>query len=76
MLFDEGAGAINEPGLTPLRDAIKVLNGFGRSLESILPKLRHSYLVENSDEAQRLAVAAIRTPTSSRRKASASTTPR
>jgi len=32
-----------------------VLNGFGRSLESILPKLRHSYLVENSDEAVRLA---------------------
>jgi chromosome segregation protein len=46
---------VNEPGLTPLRDAIKVLNGFGRSLESILPKLRHSYLVENSDEAVRLA---------------------
>jgi chromosome segregation protein len=55
VLFDVDAGAVNEPGLTPLRDAIKVLNGFGRSLESILPKLRHSYLVENSDEAVRLA---------------------
>jgi chromosome segregation protein len=54
MLFDESAGAVNEPGLTPLRDAIKVLNGFGRSLEAILPKLRHSYLVENPDEALRL----------------------
>jgi chromosome segregation protein len=40
--------------LTPLRDAIKVLNGFGRALESILPKLRHSYLVESSNEALRL----------------------
>jgi chromosome segregation protein len=54
VLFDEGAGAVNEPGLTPLREAIKVLNGFGRALESILPKLRHSYLVETSDEALRL----------------------
>ena len=49
------AEPVNEPGLTPLRDAIKVLNGLGRSLETILPKLRHSYLVEDADEAQRLA---------------------
>ena len=55
MLFDENAGNVNEPGITPLRDAIKVLNGFGRSLEAILPKLRHSYLADNSDDAQRLA---------------------
>jgi chromosome segregation protein len=32
-----------------------VLNGFGRSLESILPKLKDGYLVEDSNEAQRLA---------------------
>jgi len=55
ILFDENAGAINEPGLTPLRDAIKVLNDLGRSLEAILPKLRHCYLVENSAAAQSLA---------------------
>ena len=54
VLFDEGEGAVNEPGVTPLREAIKVLNGFGRSLESILPKLRHSYLVEDPQDAQRL----------------------
>jgi chromosome segregation protein len=54
-LFDEGAAAVNEPGLTPMRDAIKVLNGFGRTLESILPKLRHSYLVGGAEEAQRLS---------------------
>ena len=54
VLFDENAGAVNEPGLTPLRDAIKVLNGFGRSLESILPKIRHSYLVSDSNDAMRL----------------------
>jgi chromosome segregation protein len=56
-LFDPGMGAVNEPGVTPLRDAIKVLNGFGRSLEGILPKLGHGYLVENPDEALRLASA-------------------
>ena len=48
-------GAVNEPGITPLKDAIKVLNGFGRSLETILPKLRHGYLAESSEVAQRLA---------------------
>jgi chromosome segregation protein len=32
-----------------------VLNGFGRSLESILPKLRNSYLVEDPAEAPQLA---------------------
>jgi chromosome segregation protein len=55
VLFNEGTGAVNEPGLIPLRDAIKVLNGFGRTLESILPKLRHSYIVENASEGQRLS---------------------
>ncbi len=55
VLFEEGAGAVNEPGLTPLREAIKVLNGLGRSLETILPKLRHSYLVDDADQAQHLA---------------------
>ncbi|HEY1805691.1 MAG TPA: chromosome segregation protein SMC [Terracidiphilus sp.] len=56
MLFDTGEGPVNEPGLTPLRDAIKVLNGFGRSLEGVLPKLRHGYLAANAIEAQRLAL--------------------
>ena len=46
----------SEPGVTPLRDAIKVLNGFGRSLEAVLPKLRHGYLTENAVDAQRLAL--------------------
>ncbi len=55
-LFETGQGQVNEPGLTPLREAVKVLNGFGPSLESLLPKLRHGYLVENAVEAQRLAL--------------------
>jgi chromosome segregation protein len=49
------AGIVPLPGLTPLKDSIRVLNGFGRSLESILPKLRDGYLVENSGEARSLA---------------------
>ena len=52
---DVGDISISEPGLTPLKDSIRVLNGFGRSLESILPKLRDGYLVESPGEAQRLA---------------------
>jgi len=56
VLFDTGEGPVNEPGVTPLRDAIKVLNGFGRSLESLLPKLRHGYLSDNAIDAQRLAL--------------------
>ena len=54
-LFPENTDPISGPGLTPLKDAIRVLNGFGRSMESILPKLRHGYLVEDPEEAQRLA---------------------
>ncbi len=46
---------IHLPGLTPLKDTIRVLNGFGRSLETILPKLRDGYLAPNAAEAQRLA---------------------
>ena len=41
--------------MTPLKDTIKVLNGFGRSLEWILPKLKYGYLVEDSGQAQNLA---------------------
>jgi len=54
-LFAESDDTITAPGLIPLKDSIRVLNGFGRTLESILPKIRNSYLVEDSSEAQRLA---------------------
>ncbi|MGA3134724.1 MAG: chromosome segregation protein SMC [Terracidiphilus sp.] len=54
-LFEESTDAISGPGLIPLKDSIRVLNGFGRTLESILPKLKHSYVVEDSNEALRLA---------------------
>ena len=55
-LFKEDSDSITGPGITPLKDSIRVLNGFGRTLESILPKLKYSYLVEDPAEAQRLAL--------------------
>ena len=54
-LFAEHDDTIRAEGVTPLKEAIRVLNGFGRSLETILPKLKHGYLVPNAAEAQRLA---------------------
>jgi chromosome segregation protein len=54
-LFEESKEALIGPGLTPLKDAIRVLNGFGHSLETILPKLGNGYLVEDPAEALRLA---------------------
>ena len=54
--FGPGTPPVNEPGVTPLREAIKVLNGFGRSLEVALPKLRNGYLVGSVERAQRYAL--------------------
>jgi chromosome segregation protein len=54
-VLEQSMETISAPGLTPLKDAIRVLNGFGRSLESILPKLGHGYLVVDPGEALRLA---------------------
>ncbi len=51
-LFNDAAETISGPGVTPLKDAVRVLNGFGRSLETILPKLRDGYLVETAELAQ------------------------
>ncbi|HEY2467458.1 MAG TPA: chromosome segregation protein SMC [Terracidiphilus sp.] len=46
---------INAPGVTPLREQVRLLNGFGHSLETILPKLRDGYLVETTQLAQSMA---------------------
>jgi chromosome segregation protein len=54
-LFAESKESISGPGLTPLKDTIRVLNGFGHSLETILPKLGNGYLVDDPGEAVRLA---------------------
>jgi len=49
------AEKISAAGVTPLREQVRLLNGFGHSLESILPKLRDGYLVETSELAQTMA---------------------
>jgi chromosome segregation protein len=54
---DEAARAAS-PGhsIVPLKHAIKVLNGFGRSLEVIFPKLRDGYIVPEQNAARELAL--------------------
>jgi chromosome segregation protein len=42
--------------LVPLKSCIRVLNGFGRSLEVILPKLRDGYIAPDSGIARNLAL--------------------
>jgi chromosome segregation protein len=42
-------------GVVALRDCIRVLNGFGHSLETILPKLRNGYVAPDSATARSLA---------------------
>ena len=42
--------------IVPLKSSIRVLNGFGRSLEVILPKLRDGYIVPEADVAKGLAL--------------------
>jgi chromosome segregation protein len=45
-----------DQSIVPLKHAIRVLNGFGRSLEVILPKLRDGYIVPDPDFARELAL--------------------
>jgi chromosome segregation protein len=42
--------------IVPLRHCIRVLNGFGRSLEAILPKLREGYVAADTETARSLAL--------------------
>jgi chromosome segregation protein len=43
-------------GVVALKDCIRVLNGFGHSLESILPKLRNGFVAPDTDVARKLAL--------------------
>ena len=55
--IDENAHHLQpERPIVPLKDAIRVLNGFGRSLEVILPKLRDGYIVPDPTFARELAL--------------------
>ena len=40
----------------PLKDCMRVLDGFGKSLEVILPKLREGFVAPDSDTARSLAL--------------------
>jgi chromosome segregation protein len=64
LVHPEGASAdvstegVANPGdgVVALKDCIRVLNGFGHSLEAILPKLRDGFVVPDTDTARRLAM--------------------
>ncbi len=57
FLVNENAHQVQpERPIIPLKSAIRVLNGFGRSLEVILPKLRDGYIVPDPNFARELAL--------------------
>lgn len=46
----------NVEGVRPLTECIRVLNGFGRSLEVLLPKLRDGFVAPDAETARALAL--------------------
>ena len=57
FILDESAHcAPPTASIVPLKHTIRVLDGFGKSLEVILPKLRDGYIVPGSDIARGLAL--------------------
>jgi chromosome segregation protein len=64
LVHPEGVGTgiftdgIANPGdaVVALKDCVRVLNGFGHSLEAILPKLRNGFVAPDTDTARRLAL--------------------
>jgi chromosome segregation protein len=57
FVLDEAAhSAPSAASILPLKNTIRVLDGFGKSLEVILPKLRDGYIVPGSDVARGLAL--------------------
>jgi chromosome segregation protein len=57
FVLDEAAHAAPPAAsIVPLKNTIRVLDGFGKSLEVILPKLRDGYIVPGSDVARGLAL--------------------
>jgi chromosome segregation protein len=57
FVLDEAAhSAPPAASILPLKNTIRVLDGFGKSLEVILPKLRDGYIVPGTDVARNLAL--------------------
>jgi chromosome segregation protein len=50
------SNTINVEGVVPLKDCVRVLDGFGKSLEVILPKLREGFVAPDSYTARSLAL--------------------
>ncbi len=53
---EDGAGLQPRSGVVGLKECIRVLDGFGKSLEVILPKLRDGYVTEDTETARSLAL--------------------
>ncbi len=54
---DETAQPVSHSeGIVPLKNCIRVLNGFGKSLEVILPKLGNGYIVPDPEAGRSLAL--------------------
>ena len=49
-------GEQKQEGVVALKDCIRVLDGFGRSLEVILPKLREGFVTPDAESAKTLAL--------------------
>jgi chromosome segregation protein len=57
FVLDQAAhSAPATPSIVPLKHTIRVLDGFGKSLEVILPKMRDGYIVPESGVARGLAL--------------------
>ena len=55
-VLDRAGDYQQRDGVVRLRDCIRVLDGFGNSLEAILPKLRDGYVAPDSETARSLAL--------------------
>jgi chromosome segregation protein len=56
MASEAAGNTTHIEGVVPLRDCVRVLDGFGKSLEVILPKLREGYVAPDSYTARTLAL--------------------
>jgi len=56
FVLDESAHQSPNAAVLPLKNSIRVLNGFGKSLEVILPKLRDGYIAPDPALARDLAL--------------------
>jgi chromosome segregation protein len=56
FVVDETARGVPPAPILPLKNTIRVLDGFGKSLEVILPKLRDGYIVPDAGLGRELAL--------------------